>query len=90
MPALRQRDFVLRASFRVVGSCEPTFGPEDEGLGVDFAVVVEAVEGCAEQGSWREKVALDRAGNNYERWLCHKYYVNYMIMLSNMTMMNVS
>ena len=25
--------------------------------------------------------------NNYERWLCHKYYVNYMIMLSNMTMM---
>ena len=24
---------------------------------------------------------------NYERWLCHKYYVNYMIMLSNMTMM---
>ena len=28
--------------------------------------------------------------NNYERWLCHKYYVNYMIMLSNMTMMNVS
>ena len=27
---------------------------------------------------------------NYERWLCHKYYVNYMIMLSNMTMMNVS
>ena len=27
---------------------------------------------------------------NYERWLCHKYYINYMIMLSNMTMMNVS
>ena len=27
---------------------------------------------------------------NNERWLCHKYYVNYMIMLSNMTMMNVS
>ena len=27
---------------------------------------------------------------NYERWLCHKYYVNYMIMLSNMTTMNVS
>ena len=27
---------------------------------------------------------------NYERWLCHKYYVNYMIMLSNMTMMDVS
>ena len=27
---------------------------------------------------------------NYERWLGHKYYVNYMIMLSNMTMMNVS
>ena len=27
---------------------------------------------------------------NYEQWLCHKYYVNYMIMLSNMTMMNVS
>src|SRR4051812_48360001 len=27
---------------------------------------------------------------NYERWLCHEYYVNYMIMLSNMTMMNVS
>ena len=27
---------------------------------------------------------------NYERWLCHVYYVNYMIMLSNMTMMNVS
>ena len=24
---------------------------------------------------------------NYERWLCHKYYVNYMIMLGNMTMM---
>ena len=24
---------------------------------------------------------------NYERWLCHKYYVNYMIMQSNMTMM---
>ena len=23
----------------------------------------------------------------YERWLCHKYYVNYMIMQSNMTMM---
>ena len=27
---------------------------------------------------------------NYEWWLCHKYYVNYMIMLSNMTMRNVS
>ena len=27
---------------------------------------------------------------NYECCLCHKYYVNYMIMLSNMTMMNVS
>ena len=27
---------------------------------------------------------------NYEWWLCHKYYVDYMIMLSNMTMMNVS
>ena len=27
---------------------------------------------------------------NYERWICHKYYVNNMIMLSNMTMMNVS
>ena len=24
---------------------------------------------------------------NYERWPCHKYYVNYMIMQSNMTMM---
>ena len=24
---------------------------------------------------------------NYERWLCHKYDVNYMIMYSNMTMM---
>ena len=24
---------------------------------------------------------------NYERWLCHKYDVNYMIMHSNMTMM---
>ena len=24
---------------------------------------------------------------NYERWLCHKYDVNYMIMLSYMTMM---
>ena len=24
---------------------------------------------------------------NYERWLCHKYDVNYMIMQSNMTMM---
>ena len=24
---------------------------------------------------------------HYERWLCHKYDVNYMIMLSNMTMM---
>jgi hypothetical protein len=23
----------------------------------------------------------------YERWPCHKYYVNYMIMQSNMTMM---
>ena len=28
--------------------------------------------------------------NNYEWWLCHKYHVNYMIMLSNTTMMNVS
>ena len=27
---------------------------------------------------------------NYAWWLCHKYDVNYMIMLSNMTMMNVS
>ena len=27
---------------------------------------------------------------NYEQWLCHKYDVNYMIMQSNMTMMNVS
>ena len=27
---------------------------------------------------------------NYEWWLCHKYDVNYMIMQSNMTMMNVS
>ena len=25
--------------------------------------------------------------NNYERWLCHKYDVNYMIMQSNMAMM---
>ena len=24
---------------------------------------------------------------NYERWLCHKYDVNYMIMQGNMTMM---
>ena len=24
---------------------------------------------------------------NYERWLCHKYGVNYMIMQCNMTMM---
>ena len=24
---------------------------------------------------------------NYERWPCHKYYANYMIMQSNMTMM---
>ena len=24
---------------------------------------------------------------NYERWLCHEYDVNYMIMQSNMTMM---
>ena len=24
---------------------------------------------------------------NYEWWLCHKYNVNYMIMQSNMTMM---
>ena len=24
---------------------------------------------------------------NYERWLCHKYNVNYMIMQSNMTIM---
>ena len=24
---------------------------------------------------------------NHERWLCHKYDVNYMIMQSNMTMM---
>ena len=24
---------------------------------------------------------------NYERWLCHKYDVNYMIMHGNMTMM---
>ena len=24
---------------------------------------------------------------NYERWLCHKYDVNYMIMQSNTTMM---
>ena len=24
---------------------------------------------------------------NYERCICHKYYVNYMIMQSNMTMM---
>ena len=23
---------------------------------------------------------------NYERWLCHKYDVNYMIMQGNMTM----
>ena len=23
----------------------------------------------------------------YEQWLCHKYYANYMIMQSNMTMM---
>ena len=23
---------------------------------------------------------------NYAWWLCHKYYVNYMIMQSNMTM----
>ena len=27
---------------------------------------------------------------NYERWLCHKYDVNYMIMQSNMTMMNTT
>ena len=39
--------------------------------------------------------AVDRDNNesgvtcmkNYERWHCHKYNVNYMIMQSNMTMM---
>ena len=38
------------------------------------------VPGCAmthERHVWK----------NYERWLCHKYDVNYMIMQSNMTMM---
>ena len=35
-------------------------------------------------------IKSDKYEKNYERWLCHKYYVNYMIMLSNMTMMNVS
>ena len=29
----------------------------------------------------------DMYEKNYERWLCHKYDVNYMIMQSNMTMM---
>ena len=29
----------------------------------------------------------DMYEKNYERWLCHKYYVNYMIMQGNMTMM---
>ena len=29
----------------------------------------------------------DMYEKNYERWLCHKYNVNYMIMHSNMTMM---
>ena len=41
------------------------------------------VPGCAMNQEWH-------VWKNYERWLCHKYYVNYMIMLSNMTMMNVS
>jgi len=26
---------------------------------------------------------------NYERWICHKYDVNYMIMQGNMTMMEL-
>ena len=41
------------------------------------------VPGYATNQEWR-------VWKNYERWLFQKYYVNYMIMLSNMTMMNVS
>ena len=38
------------------------------------------VPGCAMNQEWH-------VWKNYERWLCHKYNVNYMIMQSNMTMM---
>ena len=41
------------------------------------------VPGCAMNQEWH-------VWKNYEWWLCHKYYVNYMIMQSNMTMINVS
>ena len=38
------------------------------------------VPGCAMNQEWH-------VWKNYEWWLCHKYDVNYMIMQSNMTMM---
>ena len=38
------------------------------------------VPGCAMNQEWH-------VWKNYEWWLCHKYDANYMIMLSNMTMM---
>ena len=38
------------------------------------------VPGCAMNKEWH-------VCKNYEWWLCHKYDVNYMIMLRNMTMM---
>ena len=38
------------------------------------------VPGCAMTQEWH-------VWKNYERWLCHKYGVNYMIMQNNMTMM---
>ena len=46
----------------------------------------ECLQRCTGKGNESRVTCM----KNYERWLCHKYDVNYMIMQSNMTMMNVS
>lgn len=59
MSALGQSDFLFRTTVRVVFESEPALGAESEGVGVDGAVVAEAVEGCAEEGAGREELAFD-------------------------------
>ena len=59
----------------------------------DYNSVLEQSMTLYECLRWCTGIAMNQEWHvwkNYERWLCHKYDVNYMIMQSNMTMMNVS
>ena len=46
-------------------------------------ILYECLRRCTGKGNESRVTCM----KNYEWWLCHKYYVNYMIMQGNMTMM---